>query len=288
MVVCLVVHPLLVEVNEVICRLSVMGNLNISSSRDMRKVKSRLLSEYRTAFFAKAFFAFSRRFMLLNIGDASLTIIAIVFTSIEEALSRAFIVEIDTAMRKLTGKPQPFGTMLDVQRFMWSADVAMSSIVEYVAIIGSSFAYILMEPHALAINLGYQFGEKVAGGVIFVQLMLELLLECLVDIAALWAEAEHGISIDAYFFHVDSILEVPYHLFTCLVGLVACLLAFGRYPTAFTCSSNFICDCIDQPAYAEWYNATCTLLTSNITSNATNDDFTNATLAKVPRWQRHV
>ena len=209
--------------------------------------------------------------MLLNIGDVSSTMITIVFTSMEEAVMRAFLVEIDTYIRKIMGKPKLHGRTLELQRFVWSIDINQSSIAEFVAIIVSSFAYVLLEPHALAINLGYKHGEALLGGLAFVQLMLELLLEGFVDTAALWAESEHGIPIGAYFQYSDSIYTWIFHQSWCdFCTLFLSLYAFARFPTILSCSSDFICDCIDQPVYFEWFNDTCASLPANITFAAQN------------------
>ena len=86
------------------------------------------------------------------------------------------------------------------------------------------------------------------------------------DIVALWAESEHGIPIDEYFKLTDSVF-----IFTLLdaavstISVLVCLYSFVRYPTAVTCESNFICDCIHETAYFDWYNETCSLHIQNIT-----------------------
>ena len=183
---------------------------------------------------------------------------------------RAFLIEIDTYIRKIMGKPKLHGRTLELQRFVWSIDINQSSIAEFVAIIVSSFAYVLLEPHALAINLGYKHGEALLGGLAFVQLMLELLLEGFVDTAALWAESEHGIPIGAYFQYSDSLYTWVFHQAGAIATLFASLYAFARFPTILSCSSDFICDCIDQPVYFEWYNETCASLPANITFAAQN------------------
>ena len=145
---------------------------------------------------------------------------------------RAFLIEIDTYIRKIMGKPKLHGRTLELQRFVWSIDINQSSIAEFAAIIVSSFAYVLLEPHALAINLGYKHGEALLGGLAFVQLMLELLLEGFVDTAALWAESEHGIPIGAYFQYSDSIYTWICHQATAigtLFSLFTHLLAFLQF-----------------------------------------------------------
>ena len=157
--------------------------------------------------------------------------------------------------------------ILELQRLVWSIDINQSSIAEFVAIIVSTFAYVLLEPDANVLNLGYKHGEALLGGLVFVQLLLELLLESLVDSAALWAETEHNIPIDAYFRGTSSIFIWIMHIFGSSFTLVMCISAFVRYPNLITCDSNFICDCMDQPAYFEWYAEECASYYQNGTAD---------------------
>ena len=246
MIICLIVHPIAVECNEALSRIGIASK---AKGNDVDIAKRYILAISRAVFAGKMFLSYARRFMLLNIGDVSSTMITIVFTSMEEAVMRAFLIEIDTYIRKIMGKPKLHGRTLELQRFVWSIDINQSSIAEFVAIIVSSFAYVLLEPHALAINLGYKHGDALLGGLAFVQLMLELLLEEFVDTAALWAESEHGIPIGAYFQYSESIYTWIFHQATAISTLFLSLYAFARFPTILSCSSDFICDCIDQPVY---------------------------------------
>ena len=162
MIICLIVHPIAVECNEALSRISA---LSFATSNDADIAKRQILDSTRVAFGGKMFLSYARRFMLLNIGDVSSTMITIVFTSMEEAVMRAFLIEIDTYIRKIMGKPKLHGRTLELQRFVWSIDINQSSIAEFVAIIVSSFAYVLLKPHALAINLGYKH-ERLCLGVL--------------------------------------------------------------------------------------------------------------------------
>ncbi len=271
MVICLVVHPIAVESNEALSRI---GVISTAKDKNIDAAKDIILNESQVAFIGKVFLSFCRRFMLLNLGDPSSTLITIIFTSMEEAFMRAFIIEMDTALRAWLGKPALEGQMLELQRFVWSVDINQSCLAEFIAIIVSTVVYGLMEPHALGINLGYAYGESVAGGLVFVQLLVELLMEGAVDIVALWAESEHGIPIDEYFKLTDSVFIFTLHAAGSALSVLVCLYSFVRYPTAVTCESNFICDCIHETVYFDWYNESCSLLHQNITlfSNDTYPD----------------
>ena len=264
MIICLIVHPLAVECNEVLNRIS---QVYLVKDKDVDIAKRKVLAEAQLSIFSKFFLSYCRRFMLLNLGDASSTMITIAFTSMEEAVMRAFLVEIDNWVRKRMGKPPLKGRSLELQRLVWSIDINQSSIAEFVAIIVSTFSYVLLEQHALTLNLGYMHGQTLLGGYVFVQLLLELILETVVDSAALFAESEHQIPVNAYFSTTNSIFIWAMHVFALLITLTLCISAFVRYPNRITCDSNFICDCIDQPAYLEWYNDTCASLPENVTMN---------------------
>ena len=213
MFICLVVHPIAVECNEVI------GRTNISSGVDKRtkpsKVKSEVFELSQLAWFGKIFLAICRRLMLCALGDASSTLITIVFTSMEEAVMRAFLVEIDTAIRSWFRKPKLEGLELECQQLVWASDIFQSSIAEITSIIVSSFAFMLLQPHVFVLNFGNP-GEVFLGGALFIQLLLELLLECVVDAAAMWTEAEHGIPL--HLFTLKTFV-----LCTCFVSLRGCM-----------------------------------------------------------------
>ena len=91
----------------------------------------------------------------------------------------------------------------------------------------------------------------------------------------MWAEEEHGIPTKDYFLTTESIKIWLLHICGTVLLLIPAFIGFLRYPTVFTCSSNFICDCIDQPQYTKWYSEIC-----NATENATSTiPISNATTA---------
>ena len=57
--------------------------------------------------------------MLLNMGDSTATLAAIVAASIEEASTRAFLVEVDGFARRLRGMDELLGDELEIQQLMW-------------------------------------------------------------------------------------------------------------------------------------------------------------------------
>ena len=154
------------------------------------EVAERLITQGSTLEFAiKQLMAFYRRFMLLNMGSPDATLIALVATAIEEAASRGFLVQIDTAIRALRGLPELEGDELRLQRLVWMCDTNQSCIAEFNAILTSTFAHVLLQRHAVIFAIGYRSNQGVSTAMVFVQLLVELTLELLVDNTAMYVQA---------------------------------------------------------------------------------------------------
>ena len=109
----------------------------------------------------------------------------------------------------------------------------------------TSLLYILMEPHKLALAIGYEPDVPISVTVVFVQLILELGLEMTVDVTAMWAESEHGIPMTEYFVHARSPFVGMAH-FGCALGAMAwcCIIAFHPRSDRLSCASDDVCECL--------------------------------------------
>ena len=154
-------------------------------------------------------------------------------------------------------------------------DINLSAISEIVAIILSSLCYIIMEPLALGFNIGYD--KDVLAGAAFVQLLLELGLEMVVDLSAMWAETEHEIPVLDYFRRNGSVPLFLMMAFDALMAFFVAINGFIRYPTVFTCSSHHVCDCIDQDVYKIWYADACNNLTQALYNDTDKASIINGT-----------
>ena len=67
---------------------------------------------------------------------------------------------------------------------------------------------------------------------VFVQMMVELLLETIVDSTVMWAEGEHGIPITRYFEHVRSLHVAGVHMAYSIMA-VACMRGGRRHSWDF-------------------------------------------------------
>jgi len=154
-------------------------------------------------------------------------------------------------------------------------DVNQSVIAELIAIIGSSLVQVLMQRHALAFAIGYKPDEVLDIPTVFVQMMVELLLEMVVDSTVMWAEGEHGIPVTRYFEHVRSIRVAGFHAAGSICAVCWVLVSFVRFPTVATCDSENVCECLDKPQFEAWFAQECNLTATNQTTAAMMTDDTD-------------
>ena len=233
MLICLLLHPLLLEAGEAIGRSSKCGTTADkleSGDINLEQAEKRIVQTSLTSFGFKQLMAIYRRLMLLNMGSPDATIAAVVAASIEEALERGFLVEIDGALRRMRGQLELHGDELRLQRLVWMCDTNQSAIAELNAILISSFAQLLLERHAQVLAIGYTAGIPLNSVGVFVQLMVELTLEVGVDIVAMWAETEHGIPVTHYFLLIHSAKFFVWHAATGIGMTCFALHAFVRHP----------------------------------------------------------
>ena len=137
-------------------------------------------------------------------SDPSTMVAAIVLTAIEEALSRATMVQRDKYLRRRSGKVDYTPKELDVQYAVWTMQIGNSMIIEVCAILIHAMCVVLFLPHRFVFNLGYGELEETGLAVFAMVLstMLELVGELISDHLALRAEMNHGVPADTYFAHL--------------------------------------------------------------------------------------
>ena len=86
-----------------------------------------------------------------------------------------------------------------IQHTMWMADINRCMIWELVAIFTTTLSFVLLEDHKLFFALGYYDSSgapvEIAGGLLLVQLLVELFTEWIVDTGATFIEHERGIPV---------------------------------------------------------------------------------------------
>lgn len=277
LLICLVLHTSLHAAAEVLGRAS----SSAGTARKLRRgeltfeqAEARIVQTCLPFWVTKAYMSFCRRLMLLNMGGPVETMAALVVASLEEAFSRGFIVEIDKLARRLTGRSDLEGDELKLQRLVWMCDANLSSIAEFNAILTATYAQVILQRHALFFALGYD--PPGADGVVldaagaFAQLMVELTLEVMVDTTAMWVEGEHGIPVTEYFRRNSRLVPLVYMVGFSVCTLEVALYGFLRVPTFVTCpSSEYVCDCVEQPQYEGWYTDICAIANETGTSENT-------------------
>jgi hypothetical protein len=233
MLICLLLHPILLEAGEALGRSTKGGYTADALERGditLAQAEKRIVQGTLSAFDFKQLMAIYRRLMLLNMGSPDATIAAVVAASIEEALERGFLVEFDRALRNLQGKAELEADELRLQRLVWMCDANQSGVAELNAILVSSFAQLLLEPYGQLIALGYAVDAPLNAVGVLVQLMIELTLEVGVDMVAMWAETEHGIPVTHYFRLVRSSKYFIYHAAVGICTTAFALYSFVRHP----------------------------------------------------------
>ena len=155
-------------------------------------------------------------------------------------------------------------------------DTNQSVIAELIAIVGSSLVQVLMKRHSLVFAIGYEPDVALDIPTVFVQMMVELLLEMIVDSSVMWAEGEHGIPVTRYFEHLRSLHVAGCHAAATVIAVTWVSFSFIRFPTAATCDNRNVCECLDKPQFEAWFAGECNLTATNQTlapEEATNDMF---------------
>ena len=180
--------------------------------------------------------------------------------------------EFDSQIRRIRKKSPLEGDDLKLQRIVWMCDANQSVIAELIAIIASSVVQILMDRHRLAFAMGYEPGVMLDIPTVFVQMMVELLLEMIVDSTVMWAEGEHGIPITRYFEHVRSLHVAAYHATASIIAVCWVTLSFIRFPTAAACESSSVCDCLGKRQFEKWFANECNQTATNQTQTSSTTD----------------
>ena len=251
MVMVLVLHPIAYELTDALMR-SADISLSTGTKSSPTKMMDGTFEDKQAQFLFIQIMACFRRFLLLNIGDRRLTIYAIVLTGGEEAATRACMPLIDAAIRKKRGQEKLKGDALDLQKVAWMNTINLQMIAEFNAIILSSVAYIVFAKHRYIFNFGYGNVEKdvLGGGLVFIQLLLELGTEILVDHVAMRMENySHDIPVTRYFSWLKSAANTGYHIGVLMIALFFVVNAFQSVPVAiWGCENADPCACLESEA----------------------------------------
>ncbi len=212
-------------------------------------------------------------------------IAAIVLTAIEEALSRATMVQRDKYWRRRSRKGDYTPKELDIQHAVWTLQIGNSMIIEVCAILIHALCVVLFLPHRFVFNLGYGELEETGLAMFAVVLSttLELVGELLSDHMALRAEMNHDVPADTYFLHLAG-GKILYQFGALMFATGVALWTFSRIPTAVFCDSPDPCSCLDRANNNfEMYRSACACVAE--AANSSSDAVcANMTLAASVRF----
>ena len=213
-------------------------------------------------------------------SDSSTIVAAIVLTAIEEAISRATMVQRDKYLRRRSGKGDYTTKELDIQHAVWTMQIGNSMIIEVCAILIHALCVVLFLPHRFVFNLGYGELEEigVALSAVVLSTTLELVGELISDHLALRAEMNHGVPADTYFTHLHG-GKILYQFGSLMSATGVVLWTFSRIPTAIFCASPDPCSCLDGAnTNFELYRPVCSCVDAETTNSSMDATCANMTL----------
>lgn len=198
--------------------------------------------------------------------DPTTTTIAIIITGIEEGLFRSTLVERDLMFRKWRGLGRMTKEEEDIQKLVWAASISSSMIAELVAICVRVATILLFWRHRYIFNIHGAVDQEgeLNKGLLFINLILELTSEYLVDNLAIKNELEHDIPLKKVFTRMLRWEISVLYTFMVLASVLITLCTFMSLPTFIFCTSPNPCSC--NGAGFAIYNSFCI----NRTSNASN------------------
>ena len=133
--------------------------------------------------------------MFLNVGSVQATIIVIAASAFEKTITRAFVKEFDEYAMQIFGVAKPTEQQLKIRQLIYMYDASATSLVEVTCIFSSTFIFLVLQPHALAFDLGYAMDGSITSPIIFVQLLLELSSESIIAALACRHKTNIGIPV---------------------------------------------------------------------------------------------
>ena len=123
----------------------------------------------------KGLMIFSRRVMLLNVGDTVTTMWAIVICAVSDLILRCCLVDIDTQLLKSLDRVNIKDKNKCVQRSCqtaWACELNLLSTMEITAIISATIFFIILKPQMVALDIGYPITEDISTSILFANLLL--------------------------------------------------------------------------------------------------------------------
>jgi len=212
-----------------------------------------------------------RRFMISLMSTGTMTTIAVILTGLEEVLLRTTIAHRDDAYRKYMMKKFRKRTPREkmIQNVVWMTSINNQMIAEMIAIVSRVSVVVLLSKFENIFSFSLKSGTAAThSSIVFFNVCLELIFEIIVDILAVTAELQEGISVDLFFRYFRNTSVVGFHASGAILAVFSSVYMMVSTPTVFFCDSmKDICSCRhhvypqytqaceNSTAYVEMWNA---------------------------------
>ena len=120
----------------------------------------------------RGFMAFTRRVCLLTFTDDDTALLIILGFALEDLLARCSIVGIDRSIiRFMRSRGVSIHVQRDVDKSVWKSDANLTNLAELFSIIAAFIFHLILQPQAMAFNLGYPASGSLAAIPLFVKLL---------------------------------------------------------------------------------------------------------------------
>ena len=209
---------------------------------------------------SKGLMAFSRRIMLLNVGDSDTTMWAIAICAVSDLILRCFLVDIDTWLLKKLDRANienKNSARAKIRQTAWACELNLLSTMEITAIISATIFFIILKPQMVALDIGYSITEDISTSILFANLLLQLFAETVVTIISGWWNKQRGVPVMTFFSMISSNTMILFLAFYGVGNILLVLYGLVRHATIFACASPNDCDCLHVESIKAVYEIPC-------------------------------
>ena len=185
---------------------------------------------------SESLMAFSRRIMLLNVGDSYTTMWAIAICAVSDLFFRCFLIDIDAwLLQKLYREniENKNSAHAKIRQTAWACELNVLSTMETTAIISAAVCFIILKPQMAALDIGYSITEDISTSILFANLLLQLFAEAVVTIISGWWNKQRGVPVMTFFSMISSNTMILFLAFYGVGNILLVLYGLVRRATIF-------------------------------------------------------
>ena len=293
-VIALLLHPIITEI--------ITSFLKLDSEKGRH---NHLFYDHLHFFILECTLNLFRRFLFVNTGDSTVTVVLVILSGIEEVIIRSTFEQKEYYVRKFLGKKQLTKEELDEKRKYWSYGVTSTSIIEITTIIIAAIMIIFFYDLRYIVDLGY--GDQVSLAAMQIALVkstvMQILIEQLVDFACSVIEEKQGFEKSDFFFHFRSYEIVIAHLGSLMFAFTFILFSFKTIPDSSifcsnsndpcSCTKSFKvfqapCECLIIGKFWDSNNNECSLINNQIKNATLPINYNNGTTKGTTSFSRYI